>query len=162
MNLIRELHVKFLLTGLLVLASCSPMRRYLIVDNDLPGWELAGWKVYDKQKDLEQVLGKNAVLYMGYGLERFLRQEYVSTDYKTMHVEMYFTPNEAAARQLYQRFKTLFSIELGNEGSESPGFVAFYRQNCFVKIIGVRGLEGENYLIREIGKRIDLKIQQKL
>ena len=71
---------------------------------------------------------------------------------------MYFTKDKAGARGLYQRYWSFSQIPIGEEESDSPGFVSFYRGNCFVKIIAKRNLSGKNLYLKKAAKWVDKKL----
>lgn len=139
----------YLVTILLILASCSGVKKYLIKPEEFEGWTLTNWEVYKSEEEFKNVLKDNFKMYNGYGLTRIINQVLTSPEFKIIKIEMYFTEDKAGARGLYQRYRSFSQIPIGEEGSDSPGFVSFYRGICFVNIIGKRNLSGKNLYLKK-------------
>ncbi|MCK4445528.1 MAG: hypothetical protein KAW56_00440 [Candidatus Marinimicrobia bacterium] len=139
----------YLLTTLLILTSCSGVKKYLIKPGEFEGWIITNWEVYKSEEEFKNVLKDNFNMYNGYGLTRIINQVLTSPEFKIIKIEMYFTEDKAGARGLYQRYRSFSQIPIGEEGSDSPGFVSFYRGICFVNIIGKRNLSGKNLYLKK-------------
>ena len=148
----------YLLAILLILTSCSGVKKYLIKPEEFEGWTLTNWEVYKSEEEFKSVLKDNFNMYNGYGLTRIINQVLTSPDFKIIKIEMYFTKDKAGARGLYQRYRSFSQIPIGEEESDSPGFVSFYRGNCFVKIIAKRNLSGKNLYLKKAAKWLDKKL----
>lgn len=143
----------------LLLASCSSTRRVLIKKKDYQGWILTDWESYSNKKEFQQILGENYHLYAGYGLKKIVRQQLVGPQQQRMNIELFFTKRAAGAHGLYKRYQTFTQIPVGQAGSESPGYVAFYRGDCFVKVMSAGKLRENNQELREAAQLIDAKLK---
>ncbi|RKY53441.1 MAG: hypothetical protein DRP89_06195 [Candidatus Neomarinimicrobiota bacterium] len=148
----------YLLAVLVLLTSCSGIKKYLIKPEEFRGWTLTNWEDYKSEGEFKSVLKENYNMYNGYGLTRIINQELSSPDSKIIKIEMYFTDDKTGARGLYRRYQSFSQIPIGEEGSDSPGFVSFYRGNCFVKVTAQRNLSGKNLYLKKVAKQIDKKL----
>jgi len=53
----------YLLTALLILTSCSGVKKYLIKPEEFEGWTLTNWKVYKSEEEFKRVLKDNFNMY---------------------------------------------------------------------------------------------------
>ncbi|MBU4446388.1 hypothetical protein KJ656_15120 [bacterium] len=143
---------------LLLLSSCSSTRKLLIKKGDYLGWQMTNYELYSSKKEFERTLNENYHLYSGYGLTMIIYQEIEGPNFMKMRIEIYKTKDRPGAQGLYKRYQSFTQIPFGKDGSESPGFIAFRRDNYFVKIIAVRNLQDKNNYLKNVAQIIDSKI----
>ncbi|MCG2716509.1 MAG: hypothetical protein L6422_09595 [Candidatus Marinimicrobia bacterium] len=143
---------------LLLLSSCSSTRKLLVKKDDYLGWQMTNYELYSSKKEFERTLNENYHLYSGYGLTMIIYQEIEGPNFMKMRIEIYKTKDRPGAQGLYKRYQSFTQIPFGKDGSESPGFIAFRRDNYFVKIIAVRNLQDKNNYLKNVAQIIDSKI----
>jgi len=148
--------VLFLIT--LSFSACGS--KYFLKPNEYQDWNCSKNQTYSSSSALKKVLANSYDLYAGYQLQRLLIQQVTSPDYKEARIELFYTNDTNGARNLYRRYQTFSKLSIGEEGSQSPGFVAFYRQNCFVRITAKRNLTGKDIHLVELAKLIDAKLMK--
>ncbi len=142
--------------------SCSGIRRQFLQDKMIDGWKLMDWEDYIEESRLQEALGKEYIMFSEFGLKRFTRHEYITKDFKMIHVEFYFFEREKKASLVYEKYKSKYSLEIGNQGSEKRGEIIFFRKNCLVKIVAVRNLENKNYILKKVAIAIDQNLKKTL
>ena len=149
---------KYVLLILFVVSGCAT-RRLLFKSSDVIGWELDNYEVYESQKEFENVLD-NVSLYMAYGLKKMFIQELSTKANNRVKIEIYFTDSNSSARSLYRRYQSLFTVDVGESGSESPGLLSFYRNKCFVKIYAIGNFPNQDQRLRTMGEQLDSKLNR--
>ncbi len=153
-------HYLLIVLTLLLISSCSSTRKLLIRKDDYLGWKMTNYELYGSKKEFERTLNENYHLYSGYGLTMIMYQEIEGPNFMTMRIEIYKTKDRLGAQGLYKRYQSFTQIPIGKDGSESPGFIAFYRENYFIKIIAVRNLQDKNNYLKNVAQIIDSKISR--
>jgi len=115
-------------------------------------------QVCSNQNKLKKVFGNSSQLFLGYQVRKAVIQTLRTTDYKEIKVEIFITADEADARNLYRRYQTITKVIVGTEGSQSPGFVSFYRGNNFVRVTAMRNLTGKDQYLIDVARVIDKKL----
>ncbi len=151
-------HYLLIVLTLLLISSCSSTRKLLVKKSDYLGWKMTNYELYGSKKEFEKTLNENYHLYSGYGLTMIMYQEIEGPNFMKMKIEIYKTKDRHGAQGLYKRYQSFTKIPIGENGSESPGFIAFHRDNYFVKIIAVRNLQGKNNYLKNVAQIIDSKI----
>jgi len=134
--------------------------KFFIKEKEMPGWATTESGVLKKDKDIKKLLGESYKEYTGYGLKEILYQEISTPDYRMIRIEIFITRDKPGARGIFRRFKALEYAAFGNEGSESPGYLSFYRDNYFVKVVAKRKTMEGNPFLKQVAKIIDDKISK--
>jgi len=121
---------------------------------------MTNYELYISKIEFERTLNENYHLYSGYGLTMIMHQEIEGPNFMKMRIEIYKTKDRPGAQGLYKRYQSFTKITIGENGSESPGFIAFHRENYFVKIIAVRNLQDKNNYLKNVAQIIDSKISR--
>ncbi|MFA7709604.1 MAG: DUF6599 family protein [Candidatus Neomarinimicrobiota bacterium] len=146
-----------ILIALLFFSGCAA-RKYSIRPDDLSDWQMVERQVCSNQNDLKKAYGNNSQMLLGYQVKKAVIQTLRSADYKEIKVEIFITTDEANARNLYRRYQSITKVLIGTEGSQTPGFVSFYRGNNFVRITAMRNLTGKDQYLIDVARAIDKKL----
>jgi len=148
---------RLILIFLVFISGCAA-RKYSFRSNDFPEWKMVSRQVCSNQNKLKKVFGNSSQLFLGYQVRKAVIQTLRTTDYKEIKVEIFITADEADARNLYRRYQTITKVIVGTEGSQSPGFVSFYRGNNFVRVTAMRNLTGKDQYLIDVARVIDKKL----
>ena len=145
------------------LLGCSSLtwagaKNLLIKDKEVEGWSTMNMNKFNKKRDLKELLGETYKEYMGYGLKEVWQQEIATPDYRIVLLEIYIARDKPGARGLFRRYRSPLFFAVGDEGSESPGYVCFYRDKYFVKLIAKRKSMEGNPFLKKFSKIVDEKI----
>ncbi len=149
-----------ILMALLFLVSCSSNRQLLIKRNEYSGWRMVNYHLYTTDKEFSEILKDSYHLYNGYGLKTILLQEIEGPNTMAMKVDIYKMKDRLGANGLYRRYQSFIQLPIGEEGSESPGFITFYRRSYFVKISALRNMEDKDNYLKDIAEIIDRKMKR--
>jgi len=122
------------------------------------GWKMSSFQMLTTKKDFSNYLKENYHLYSGYGLKMILVQEIDGPNLMKMKIEIFQTKDRAGANGLYNRYQSFSQIPVGEKGSESPGFITFFRDDYFVKITAILNLQEKNNYLKNMAQIIDDKI----
>lgn len=151
--------LKILPILLLFMCGCTA-RKFSVRSDDMTNWHLVKRQVCKSESQMKKVFGPSCQMFIGYQVKKVVIQTLRTEDYKEMKVEIFITSDEANARNMYARYQTITKAPVGNDGSSSPGFVSFYRNNNFVRITAQRNLTGKDNYLLEVAKIIDKKLMQ--
>lgn len=143
---------------LLLIVSCASTRRLLINKKDYLGWKMTEYRLLSNPKDFSNYLKENYHLYRGYRLKMNLVQELAGPNNMIMKIEIFETRDRTDAAALYKRYQSFSQVKVGDDGSESPGLVCFYKENYFVKISAVRNLQDKNNYLVNMAQLVATKI----
>ena len=146
----------FLLSSLSLIWAGS--KNMLIKDKEVSGWKTMSVQKYTKKRELKELLGETYKEYMGYGLKEVWQQELATPDYRIVLLEIYVARDKPGARGLFRRYRSPLFVAVGDEGSESPGYVCFYRDKYFIKLIAKRKSMEGNPFLKKFSQIVDEKI----
>ncbi|MBO8151722.1 MAG: hypothetical protein H0Z30_04425 [Candidatus Marinimicrobia bacterium] len=152
----------FLYTSLitLLLTGCyHPIKKYLVNLEQYPNLVITNWDILESQDEIKKYLKDQYTLYSAYNVKKIIFQEITTSNYQRIIIEIFQTKSKMDAMNLYRRYSSINQVTIGDAGSESSGFLAFYRGEFFVKIYIKGYLKNSNEIIRELAKQIDIKLK---
>jgi hypothetical protein len=150
---------RLIFIALLIFSYCGPSK-LTVRSNDNTEWRLVKRQVCKSESQMKKVFGPSCQMFIGYQAKKVVIQTLRTEDYKEIKVEIFTTPDEANARNLYQRYQTITKAPVGSDGSSSPGFVSFYRKNHFVRVTAQRNLTGKDDYLLDIARLTDKKLMK--
>lgn len=147
---------------LLFITGCHhPIKKYFVNLEQYPHFVITDWDILKTQDEIKNYLKDQYALYSAYNVKKIIFQEITTSNYQRIIIEIFQTNNKTDAMKLYRRYSSINQVNIGDVGSESSGFLTFYRDKYFVKIYLKGYLKNSNKIIRELARQIDIKLKRR-
>ncbi len=134
-----------------------------LLPRSLDGWKKSETTEMYNRKNLFDYINGGAELYLAYDFEKLVVQTYTpeqqdSVNEISITVEIWQTNSSADAYGIFSFDQEEEEVTIGQSGIYSDGLLRFWKNNFFVRILGLD--EDAKEIILKLGSGIDKKIKQ--
>lgn len=137
------------------------MKGLLPDSGEIPGWRKDGERLSYLPENLWEYINGAAEGFLAYDFEMVAAQDYLSTNNRSLKVEIYQHASPLMAFGIYSQFRGpgLTYYKIGNEGFGDDYSLQFWRGPFYVKINVFEKQEALTMSMMEFAKHISAKIQ---